>query len=423
MTKKKTTTEEREVSSATTFARASGLPFSGGTYSPYDAELYKLLNRAGSQHYLYATFDESYRSNPYTRGFVDYLYRHIVGSGWHVEGPGASVVEDFFKTDGTVSKLNTGVLFPSCLYGNGFMDFKTKGVSGPLSSTRILRPHDIHVRFADTDIGKLDYGRRIYEQDGVELRASHLFHLLLNPAPFDPLSESPLRPTLLFLTMLHDSNGDIGMALKRAAYSPYLAKLDLEGLSTEEKADAIREFGREMENVQSAKTNWVVDKKNEIGFVGALGGGAGAMSLPAIDLLSPVVSICMLSFGIPLGMFLQTGANKSILREQIEDSIIFYNNIRNRFRTDVENTVFPRITDQEVELVWDMPSLSGYEMKETVARLTELIGAGVISAQQAADYINFDEMAGIETRQRNIVGDVISGKKSYEDLPPPREVA
>lgn len=414
--------KQTEVGAGTLYAQASGVSFQGKTYTPYDGDLYKLIEGVVYPQYLFHAYDESYRTNPYTRGFVDYLYRHILGSGWHVEGPGANEVEDFFKKDQTVRKLNSGILFSGCLYGNSYMDFRTQGFNGPLSSTKLLKPHDIAVKFEHDKEGYFNYEKREYTQGGRQLRDSHLFHFLLNPAPFEPLSEAPLRPTLLFLTMLHDSNGDIGMAIKRAAYAPYLAKLDLEGLDPKDKKQAIEAFAKEMEEVQSARTNWVIDQKHDMGFIGALGGGAGALSMPTNDLLEPVFAISMMAFGIPLGMFLQTGANKAILREQIEDSIIFYNNIRSRFRNEIEELVFPRISDKEVELVWDMPSLSGYEMKETVARLTELINAGIITADQAYEYINFESLSGKERDISRLAGQVVSGNRPYEDIPEPREV-
>lgn len=376
----------------------------GLEFNPYDHTLARQL-QTSTEYQLYPLFGRCYNTNPYAYSFINYLYTHILGEGWRLEGPGSRSANRFMKRDNTMNKLNSGVLFTSCKYGNGMMDDKVVG--GKLKWTRPINPLCIYVtnnpnpkNYEDT---VLYYEHSIPTYDmttglfmnynvgatGKALDRKHFTHFKLYDAPFNALAPSPLRSTQFFLTALADANGDVSMAIKRAAYAPHLAKLDLDGVSTqEEKQRIIANFNNKLKEAESAGMNITIDKRHEFGYVGTMGGGGGALSLPVNDLLSPMMSICMFVFGVPLGLIQQTGANKSIIEKQIEDVSVMIRNIRRRFADIVESNILSKITSQDVEVVWNRPAISSLEYEREANMIFGLVDREIITKDTARAYFD-----------------------------------
>lgn len=358
-------------------------------FSPYNYSKIRDLY-SDDESVLYTDYDESYRTNPFAHMLVDYMVSRIFSDGYHFEGPGAQVVERFMDMDNTRQKLEMqykdGILF-----GNGFLDLYTKGKNGPLVKTRVILPSNMNV-VLDTDPKSKTYGDRIYRQGGVlePLDPTHLFHFMPCEQNGRALGLSILRANIAFLQALLDAGGDTFAALKRVAFAPLIAKLDLDSIANQaEKQQVIDGWIEKMREVESSTNNFAIDKRNDINLVGV--GSAGGKLLPVNDLIEPWIAICLRNFGFPIGLFLQSGANKSIVDAQREDVRAFFNSFRRKFKHDIETQLLVKITGRDTHMVWDKPPPSSPETQEEMKTLALLFQLGAISKEYLLDSFDIED--------------------------------
>ncbi len=341
--------------------RAALSPYDPRTDEPFD--IYKnMVDRHKFWYYDEPTFYEDYRKlwlfNPWAHMVLEHLLTEMFGDGFHIEGPGKTAVREFFQEDDTYQKL-INAHRQAIMLGNGFLDLKT--TRRKLKSTEVLDAESIRIDW-DTR-GKLVYEqvvdyirRRPYKVDRAKnkLNPKNLAHFTLKTYPNSPYGVSLFRANLYFLKALDETGGDIPAAIKRSAYSPIVVGLDLDELDDAAKETTAVKYAEKMHKVQSAVTNYVIDKKHEMYMLGSKGGGGGqALKLPIFKLIDPLVAVVLINFGMPLGLFLQTGANKAILREQKQAAKRMIDNLREPITRYLEKTLFPLITPRKAEVHWN----------------------------------------------------------------------
>lgn len=358
--------------------------FQGETFNPYAYSTFRGLY-AYNEPSFYKDYDESYRQNPFTSMVIEYLMHEIFANDFHFEGPGANVTETFFFKDNTREKIKTATR-EMLKKGNGFMDIALKGQK--LVRTRVIDPNSITVDFDSKT------GERIYRQSAMgtvkPLNSDYLIHMILKEEVGVPYGISLLRNNIVFLTALMDVGGDIMAALKRVAYAPIIASLDLDWLSDEaEKEKYMAAFRDKLTNVQSSTNNFIIDKKHALSLLGQ--GAAGARLLPTNDLIEPILSVVLINFGIPLGIFIQTGANKSIITEQRAAMQRFYDDLRNRIKYYVEMKMIPHITGRDTRLVWNKSPITSPEVQDAMKVHILAYQNGLLSAEYIKDQWDIED--------------------------------
>lgn len=353
------------------------------TFNPYKyskfRELYQYDEPSFYQDYEYAV-----KQNPYAAMVVEFVLNETFANDYHFEGPGANVIENFFFEDNTRQKIRLAWR-EAIKKGNGFMDLTTKGTK--LVRTAVIPTNNIQVIVNDK--GEREYSGTINKQQQKNLRAENLVHMMIRENPGEPYGISLLRSNYIFLTALYDMGGDVVAAMKRTAYAPIVAKLDLENYTEEEKPGVVENYRKTLEEIDSATNNIVVDKRHDVGLLGA--GGGGARLLPTNDLIEPVVSVVLMNFGIPLGLYLQTGANKAIIDEQRKAMNRFYEDMRNRIKYYVERQIVPLVTSRNCKLVFNLPPISTEETQKAMTVQTAMFKEGMISREWFLDYWEIDD--------------------------------
>ncbi len=347
-------------------------------YDVYDKET-RLSNYWREETYFYDKYDSLWNGNPWANVIIEYLVSFIMGDGFHFEGPGAEDVNAFYKEDNTLEKLGT-VIRDQYLFGAGYMNLSYK--NNMLFKTRPMSPFAIQITMKK---GIRYYSVHAEWTKGTKpVRLSNKY-LLVFPFKFrteDIYPYSVLRPNLDLLEAIYDINMDIPAAVKRLAYSPYVVGLDLdEYTDTIQKEAALKKYEDKMKELQSASTNLVSDKRNEFTAIS----GSGQM-LPVIDLMEPLIGLLLFNAGIPIGYFLQTGANKSLIYEQKSMAARFMSNYRNKLVRNLEQ-MNEAITDKEVNIVFD-DSLEDSLRKKEVMLLE--YQAGLVTREYYLDANNID---------------------------------
>ena len=383
--------------------KGSYIDFDGANFDPYHASMFRsLLDRSNRDHF--PEFYRSYRNNTYTSYACNYLFHQILDNGWHVEGSGARRINSFFKMDDTYDKINytLGPIGGSSTYGIGMLDLKKKGnrivSTRPLNPLRIGGMYDAKTGYPVyyySDDSTLRGGLGSKKDNTIYLDEDYLFINTLNYDPYDPFPIAPLRSSLLFFTILYDMNGDIAEAVKRTAYAPFIVYVNTDGVEEEEKDTYVANMGDNINRMLSASTNLCLDDRHKAGSAGSLGGGAGAQLLPVDSLMVPILSISLTQFGIPLGLLLQQGANKSLIDKQMEDaqrSVLAY---RDRFQNKVES-LFPHISSRDADFEWNAPIPSSGEMANLRSHYIELLQNDVIDQGFIRDKLDINIINGNE---------------------------
>lgn len=354
------------------------------TFNPYKYSKFRELYQYDEPSF-YKDYEYSVRQNPYTAMVVEFVLNETFANDFHFEGPGANVIENFFFEDNTRAKIKLAWR-ESVKKGNGFIDLTTKGTK--LVKTTVVPSENITVIINQK--GEREYTGSINTgQPYVKLNSENLIHFMLRENPGEAYGISLLRPNYIFLTALYDMGGDIVSAMKRTAYAPIVAKLDLENYTEEEKPAVVENYRQTLEEIDSATNNIVVDKRHEIDLLGS--GGGGARLLPTNDLIEPIVSVVLMNFGVPLGLYLQTGANKAIIDEQRKAMNRFYEDMRTRIKYYVEKKIVPLVTNRNCKLVFNHPPVNNEETQKALLVHTAMFKEGILSREWILDYWEIDD--------------------------------
>lgn len=387
--------------SPTLIARGEGNVFAGlsrvtettiGEFDPYDFISRRAYWRY-NEYEFYQDYRKMYLQNPWAYMLITYLHGEIFGDGYHFEGDESAIkeVEEFWDEDGTDEKLQQAYL-QAVVLGNGFLNLKTKMRGKKLSGTELLDGEFVRIT---NEKGKLEYwvdsAWLLDQSKNMKLREKNIAHFYVRKWPNTPYGMSIMRPNLHLLLSLEDVSGDIAAAIKRMAYSPMVAKLDLENYENDTEKDAAAEaFAKMIHKKQSAIQNYVIDARHDLGIVGTLGGagGAGAQLLRVTDLIKPLIAVALINFGMPLGYFLQTGANKAIVREQKLGVRKFLESARFSIMRNVNHKMIPLLTDGDCKIVFDETIDENIRLRKVMLLEYQI---GLISKEFFLDMANIDD--------------------------------
>jgi hypothetical protein len=335
---------------------------------------------------LFQEYEKAYKTNPFAHLLVESTVNTIIGDGFHFEGSGAKKLEKLIEVDDTDTKL-VELLRETIKKGNGMMDFGGRS-SGGVVATRLLDISYITCQI-NVDITSKDYGIRTYQQGGNILKPDKIFHMMFYPVTGEAYGRSILRSNLIFLQALYDCGGDTFAALKRTAYAPVVAKLDLDMYRTAaDKLVVMNNFIDKLKNIESATNNFVIDKRNDLTLLGT--GASGARLMPTEQMIAPWMSVVLLNFGFPLGIFMQQGANKAIVQEQIKFSRGMFNFLRSSFKRQVEKNIIAKVTNN-CELVWNKAPLYDEETREEMKLFLTAFEDGLISKEYIQDHFDITD--------------------------------
>ena len=199
-----------------------------------------------------------------------------------------------------------------------------------------------------------------------------------------PYGEGIGRPTLQAFKDLNQALKDDMAAIKKLLGTPLAAALDLEDLNDGEKTTAQQTFRDSIKGIDYDKTDIITfDKRHQLGYLGMLPGTSPTGEGKIIDIMKhiePVLSAVLLIFFIPLGIMEQTGANKSLIAQQVLQARKDMIAIRNSFATYLRTQIFPQITDKKV-VVHYPPNGMSYELWGT------FYANGLVSKEYATDFL------------------------------------
>ena len=357
-------------------------------FEVYDYDVFRNLHKK-IEPQLYRLYKKEWTSNPFVSLLVEFILNEIFGDGFHFEGPGAEDVENFFKLNKTRKTLKLA-LRETIVYGNGFLGLTilnqqlTKLTVVPAISVTITLDEDGAREYSQVQTRVVD-GQPA--QTDKPLNKSNLIHFTIKELSDLPYGISLLRPNLHFLRSLLDVGGDIPAAIKRVAYSPTVALLDLEGYATdEEKETVVENYAKKLNKVASATSNYAIDKRHDLRLLNQ--GAAGAQQLNVVQLIEPILAVVLLNMGMPIGFFLQAASNRAVLREQREGIQRFIAELKSDIALEIESELVPRITGEEAHVVWELALSDQIRLGRALATYYRL---GLISRQFFLDAMNIED--------------------------------
>ncbi len=127
----------------------------------------------------------------------------------------------------------------------------------------------------------------------------------------------------------------------------------------------------------------ILDDKVKAGYMGTLDGQSAGLGNRVIDIskfIEPILSTVMLNFCAPLGILLQTGANKSLMKRQEAECNLRLNVLRERLWDQTRIQVWPdfNLDPNEVWLEWP---ITEPEMMDEWSRDREMYERQIISKE------------------------------------------
>lgn len=100
----------------------------------------------------------------------------------------------------------------------------------------------------------------------------------------------------------------------------------------------------------------ILDDKVKVFYMGTEEGtgGSGTRVLPILEFIEPILATVMLQFLMPIGLILQTGANKSIIKRQQMEANLRLEIMRRRIEEQLYAQIWPdfKIDPEKVWIVW-----------------------------------------------------------------------
>lgn len=301
---------------------------------------------------LHDRYEQAYFSSPLATLLVDHLnsflnnYKFVPGP----EGTEDDVrdVELHFKNTDSHEKLLQATI-QAIVLGTGTAQLVTRGDSvDDEEGMQLIDTKSLTFRAERQDDGTFE---EIIEQQGQELNIDNLLLLRLKRYPGRVQGISMMTSVLFSLEAMNDLIEDIPAAIKQLAYVQRIAKLDLEGVDTQEEKETImQDMTAKFSRINTAKSSVAtIDKRHDLGIMGNVSGAGGGQSriIPIRDLIEPLVAWTMLNFNMGLGHILQTGANKALLEQQESRIRVAMDQLRKNWARQVEKQYLDRITGED----------------------------------------------------------------------------
>jgi hypothetical protein len=210
-----------------------------------------------------------------------------------------------------------------------------------------------------------------------------------------PYGRSIGRSSYAHFKSLNQALKDDMAVIKKLLGTPFGVGLDLSDVDDEINPDTNkkrRQEAMEEMNASIAGIDWersdafIFDKKHEVGYIGLMSNSSPTGDGKIIDIMKhiePVLSACLLNFFIPLGLIEQTGANKSIISQQVLQARKDMIPIKEAFATYLKTQVYPEILKKDfdefdLEIAYP-PNGVAYEI------WTTFFSSGLISREYATE--------------------------------------
>jgi len=350
-------------------------------YSPYDLNRAKLIWRGEEVDY-YTAYLKEYKRNPFMVFVIEGLLNSIFKDGYRFEGEGENEVEEFWFRDRLDDKLRT-IVRHMIWCGNGYMELYKK--QDILESTAYINGFTVHFDKYKTRDGKdsVKMVQKTINSPPRELDPENVIHFKMNELGDSFYGMSLIRPNFFFLMALRDTMGDIPAAVKRIAYAPMVAYLDLEGVKDDAtKQNIIRDYGDKLHAVISATSNYVLDKRHKLEII-----DGNAQNLNTRQIMEPLFEIIFLNFNIPLTVLRQNQTKSGSLYDT-DFSRNGIKSIQSYIANKINYELIPHITKKPVKFKWEEPFTEKWNRSRM---LLQLYGAGVISREYLLQTLDIDD--------------------------------
>lgn len=340
------------------FSQADSIAEQSERYSVYNHKYHKFYLKTEKQ--LMPDYKEQYISNVLATLLIDYVVARL----------GA------FKLAGDatqVKKANT--YFRELDFRRNYYESTKQMV---MNGTGIMVKNDVKGRFRRTDTYQWEITRNDMtgvvkyvlaeknaggEKPEFEWEPSAVAHKDLAvfkvfELPDRPEGISMVRPALPALAALEEIVfKDIPAGVHNFLTVERIMKLPLDGYNTQAEQQTF---------FQNMRTRWanrdpsgvgitIIDDKVDVYYMGTQeGSGAGNRVLPVLEFIEPILATVMLNFLMPIGLILQTGANKSIIKRQQMEANLRLEIMRSRIEEQLYAQVWPDLglDPEKVWLVW-----------------------------------------------------------------------
>jgi hypothetical protein len=353
-------------------------------FSVYDTERFRKMWKLAEPE-LYQEYSKLMLTNAIANFLFKGLDDAIFGPGYHFEGDKNAIAKAklMWRQHKIEPKLERAVGH-AIIYGNGYLHRTGSG-----DNLEIQDLHGATVFFYQDGKMYQDAYKTPAQRQKTNLNADDVVHFKLLDLGSSYYGISLFRPNLPLIWGLFDAAGDILQAIKRAAYAPVVAYLDLESVPNDtEKENTIREFSDMLHSIVSASTNYVLDNRHRVEMLSAGGGRGSGLNLPVIDLISPLMSIIMLNFNIATSVY---GAEGGV-EPEVQDLFVSrgLKRLKNKIKYLIDTELLPMLLgdDADVEFVWN---LSDSEYRFRARLLLEMYSGGAISREFFQDELDIED--------------------------------
>lgn len=180
-----------------------------------------------------------------------------------------------------------------------------------------------------------------------------------------PYGKAIGRSSYEYFKALSQALKDNMAVIKKLLGTPMFAALDLQDLDDDEKVTAQQTFRDSLNNIDWNTTDLITyDNRHEMGYGGLMKGMSPTGDGKIIDIMkhiTPVLSVVLLNFFIPIGIIQQTGANKSLIAEQVVQARKDIKPLQQAWISHLKTQLFPQITDKDYDIYYPPFGVS-YEM-------------------------------------------------------------
>jgi hypothetical protein len=299
------------------FSSADDIATTGERYSVYNHKYHKFYKKTELQ--LMPDYQEQYISNPLATLLIDYVVARLgefqlAGDPAQVKKAKAHFREldfkrNFYETMKQMVMNGTGIMVKN--------DIKGRFRRSATSQWQITR---------DDKSGQIDYTlsegeKQTFEWPAGDVRHKDLAVFKVFELPDRPEGISLVRPALPALAALEELVfKDIPAGVHNFLTVERIMKLPLDGYNTPAEQQTF------FENMRNRWANrdpsgvgiTIIDDKVDVYYMGSEEGtgASGSRVLPILEFIEPILATVMLNFLMPIGLILQSGANKSIIKRQ-----------------------------------------------------------------------------------------------------------
>lgn len=312
-------------------------------YSPYG---YKYENWAKkTEPQLYSTYHEMYLENPLATLLVDYVVSRL--GRFELAGTSKEEVDRAWKILDEVGFMRNyyQTIHQMVLNGTGIMvknDSKgrfRRTDTAQWTMTRDLGTGVITYTLADKvkKDGKDNTLKVEWAPKEVNNKQIAVFRVL--ELPDRPEGISMMRASLPGLAALHDLIfRDLPAGVHNFLTVERIMQLPLDGYNSETEQKTF------MQNMRDRWANrdpssigiTILDDKVKVGYMGNLEGtGQSQRVMDVYKFIEPILAVVMMNFMMPLGLLLQTGANKSIILRQQQEADVRMDGIHRRIEEEL----------------------------------------------------------------------------------------